>query len=150
VLALAQKRLEHGGVRVHTRLTPDLPPVPLVADQITQVFLNIVINAVEAMPSGGDLHIETMLSESGAWAVVRFHDTGAGIPQEQIANLFEPFYTTKADGTGLGLAISYGIVERHGGEIDVSSQPGKGTTFVVRLPMRPIAESSKAPTQEME
>jgi two-component system NtrC family sensor kinase len=150
VLALAQKRLEHGGVRVHTRLTPDLPPVPLVADQITQVFLNIVINAVEAMPSGGDLHIETMLSESGAWAVVRFHDTGAGIPQEQIANLFEPFYTTKADGTGLGLAISYGIVERHGGEIDVSSQPGKGTTFVVRLPMRPIAESSKAPTRETE
>jgi two-component system NtrC family sensor kinase len=137
VLALAQKRLEHGNVRVHTRLSPDLPPVQIVADQITQVFLNVIINAIEAMPSGGDLDLETARSEDGKWALIRFHDTGAGMSPEQIANLFEPFYTTKADGTGLGLAISYGIVERHGGEIDVSSQPGQGTTFVVKLPMRP-------------
>ncbi|MBN1810515.1 MAG: response regulator [Anaerolineae bacterium] len=137
VLALAQKRLEHGDVRVHTRLSSDLPPVPIVADQITQVFLNVIINAIEAMPTGGDLDLETALSEDGKWVLIRFHDTGAGMSPEQIANLFEPFYTTKADGTGLGLAISYGIVERHGGEIDVSSQPGQGTTFVVKLPMHP-------------
>jgi two-component system NtrC family sensor kinase len=137
VLALAQKRLEHGDVHVQTHLSPDLPAVPIVADQITQVFLNIIINAIEAMPSGGDLGLETTLSEDGRWVLIRFHDTGAGMSPEQIANLFEPFYTTKTDGTGLGLAISYGIVERHGGEIDVSSQPGQGTTFVVKLPMRP-------------
>jgi two-component system NtrC family sensor kinase len=137
VLALAQKRLEHGGVRVHTRLSPDLPPVPIVADQITQVSLNVIINAIEAMPSGGDLDLETALSEDGRWALIRFRDTGAGMSPEQVANLFEPFYTTKADGTGLGLAISYGIVERHGGEIEVASQPGQGTTFIVKLPMRP-------------
>jgi len=108
-----------------------------VADQITQVFLNIIINAIEAMPSGGDLDLETALAEDGEWALIRFHDTGAGMSAEEIANLFEPFYTTKAYGTGLGLAISYGIVERHGGTIDVSSQPERGTTFVVRLPLRP-------------
>ncbi|MFL7791952.1 MAG: response regulator [Anaerolineae bacterium] len=135
VLALAQKRLEHGAVLVHTYLRPDLPPVPMVADQITQVFLNIVINAIEAMPSGGDLSLETALAENGEWALIRFRDTGAGMSSEEVTNLFEPFYTTKSDGTGLGLAISYGIVERHGGMIDVSSQPGQGTTFVVRLPM---------------
>ena len=138
VLALAQKRLEHGNVRVNMHLAPKLPPVPMVADQITQVFLNIIINAIEAMPSGGDLDLETALSQDGEWALVRFHDAGAGMSADEIANLFEPFYTTKADGTGLGLAISYGIVERHGGMIDVASLPGQGTTFVVRLPMRRV------------
>ncbi len=142
VLALAQKRLEHSSVRVHTRLDPGLPPLPLIADQITQVFLNIVINAIEAMPSGGDLHLETLLAEGNEWVLVRFRDTGIGMSPEQIANLFEPFYTTKSDGTGLGLAISYGIVERHGGTIEVSSQPGQGTTFVVRLPTHPVGSQS--------
>jgi two-component system NtrC family sensor kinase len=143
VLALAQKRLEHSSVQVHTQLSSDMPPVPVVADQITQVFLNIVINAIEAMPSGGELHLETMLSEDGEWVLVRCHDTGMGMPTEQIANLFEPFYTTKSEGTGLGLAISYGIVERHGGEIDVSSQPGRGTAFVVKLPIHPATEGNQ-------
>ena len=135
VLALAHKRLQHGHIRVHTYLSPDLPLVPVVSDQITQVFLNIVINAVEAMPSGGDLRLETMLSEDGEWVLVYFHDTGPGMSAEQIANLFEPFYTTKPDGTGLGLAVSYGIIERHGGMIEISSQPGEGVTFVVKLPV---------------
>ena len=143
VLALARKRLQHGGVRVYTHLSPDLPVVPMVADQITQVFLNIVINAIEAMPSGGDLRLELMPSEDGEWLLAYFRDTGAGMSAEQIANLFEPFYTTKPDGTGLGLAISYGIVERHGGAIEVSSQPGQGVTFLVKLPVqRAGAESS--------
>jgi signal transduction histidine kinase/response regulator of citrate/malate metabolism len=135
VLALAHKRLQHGGVRVHTHLAPDLPHVPMVPDQITQVFLNIAINAIEAMPSGGDLQLETLLSEGGEWVLVRFQDTGPGMSAEQVANLFEPFYTTKSNGTGLGLAISYGIVERHGGTIEVTSQPGHGATFIVKLPV---------------
>jgi two-component system NtrC family sensor kinase len=135
VLALAHKRLQHGHVRVHTNLKPDLPLVPVVADQITQVFLNIVINAIEAMPSGGDLRLEAMLSEDGEWVLIYFHDTGPGMSPEQIDNLFEPFYTTKPDGTGLGLAISYGIVERHGGTIEVPSRPSEGVTFVVKLPV---------------
>jgi len=143
VLALAQKRLQHGGIGVHTNLSPDLPLVPVVADQITQVFLNIVINAVEAMPSGGDLWLETNVSEDGKWVMASFEDAGLGMSSEQMANLFEPFYTTKPDGTGLGLAISYGIVERHGGTIEVSSQPGHGVTFLVKLPVcREAVENS--------
>jgi two-component system NtrC family sensor kinase len=147
VLALAQKRLQHGGVRVYTQLSSDLPAVAVVADQITQVFLNIIINAIEAMSSGGDLHLETLLAEDGEEVLVRFRDAGVGMSPEQIANLFEPFYTTKSDGTGLGLAISYGIVERHRGTIEVSSQPGQGTTFVVKLPVHPAgSESGGTPT----
>jgi two-component system NtrC family sensor kinase len=143
VLALAHKRLQHGDVRVFTHLSPDLPPVPVVSDQVTQVFLNIVINAIEAMPSGGDLRLETLLSEDGRWVLVCFHDTGSGMSPEQIANLFEPFYTTKSDGTGLGLAISYGIIERHGGVIEVSSRPGQGTSFVVKLPVHSMEAENR-------
>jgi len=136
VLALAHKQLQHGDIYVHTRLSPGLPLVPVVSDQITQVFLNIVINAIEAMPSGGDLRLETLLAEGGEWVLIRFRDTGQGMSAEQIGNLFEPFYTTKPDGTGLGLAISYGIVEQHGGTIEALSQPGRGSTFVVKLPVK--------------
>jgi len=138
VLALTQRRLQHGGVQVDANLDPDLPFVPMVSDQITQVFLNILINAIEAMPGGGEMRLETRLAEGGDWVLVLFTDSGAGMAPEQISNLFEPFYTTKSDGTGLGLAISYGIVERHGGTIDVESQPGEGTTFVVKLPVHPV------------
>lgn len=144
VLALADKRLQHGDISVHARLAPSLPFVPVVPDQISQVFLNVVINAVEAMPSGGDLRLETLLSEDGDWVLIRFQDTGLGMSAEQIANLFEPFYTTKSDGTGLGLAISYGIVERHGGAIEVSSQPGQGATFVVKLPVHGVEMQSES------
>ena len=143
VLALAQKRLQHSDIHVHTNLRPDLPWVPVVSDQITQVGLNIVINAVDAMPSGGDLHLETTLSKDGEWVLIRFRDTGPGMSSDQIANLFEPFYTTKSDGTGLGLAISYGIIERHGGEIKVLNQPGEGTTFVVKIPVRQSGTQSR-------
>ena len=144
VLTLAQKRLQHSDVRVHTRLAPDLPPVPVVPDQISQVFLNIVINALDAMLSGGDLWLETMLAESGEKVLISFRDSGQGMSPEQITNLFEPFYTTKSDGTGLGLAISYGIIERHGGAIEVFSQPGQGTTFVVELLVRPRTEEMES------
>jgi two-component system NtrC family sensor kinase len=142
VLALAQKRLQHGDIRVHTDLKADLPLIPMVSDQISQVVLNIVINAVDAMPSGGDLWLKTDLSKDGEWVLVSFRDTGAGMSAEQMANLFEPFYTTKSDGTGLGLAISYGIIERHGGEIEVQSPSGKGALFVVKLPVHPVGTQS--------
>jgi len=134
-LAIAGKRLQHGRIRVHARLARDLPSVPAVPDQLTQVFLNIIINAIEAMPEGGDLRVGTLLSEDGEWVLVAFRDSGPGLTPEQLDHIFEPFYTTKPNGTGLGLAISYGIIERHGGTIEVSSQPGQGATFIVRLPV---------------
>lgn len=134
-LAIADKRLQHGHVRVFARFAENLPPVLGIPDQLTQVFLNIIINAVEAMPDGGDLRVGTLLAKDQRSVLVAFHDSGPGLTADQIAHIFEPFYTTKPSGTGLGLAISYGIIERHGGTIEVSSQPGQGATFVVRLPV---------------
>jgi two-component system NtrC family sensor kinase len=135
-LAIADKRLQHADVHVHTRLAENLPAIPAVPDQLTQVFLNIIINAIEAMPEGGDLRLGTVLSDDGEWVLAAFRDTGPGLTPDEIAHVFEPFYTTKFKGTGLGLAVSYGIVERHGGTIDVSSQLSQGATFIVRLPVR--------------
>jgi two-component system NtrC family sensor kinase len=134
VLALANKRVEHGKVRVTRRLSPHLPKLEAVADQLTQVFLNLIINAVEAMPDGGDLVIAT--SHQADQVHVRISDTGSGLNPEEAKRIFEPFYTTKRSGTGLGLAVSYGIIQRHGGEISVESAPGRGATFIVTLPVK--------------
>jgi signal transduction histidine kinase len=154
VLALAAKQLQHGHVTVHLHLTPDLPPLEAVSDQLKQVFLNVVINAVEAMPDGGDLYINTGLTPDGRGVTISFADTGVGLSPEEQANIFEPFYTTKTKGTGLGLSVSYGIVERHGGNIEVQSEPGQGSLFTVKLPVgqpdQPIvAQRERAGRQTM-
>ena len=135
VLALMNKRLQHGRISVETRLASNLPSLPIVQDQVAQVFLNIVINAVEAMSDGGRLSIRSGLSKDRKWVYVMFADDGPGMDEETRASIFEPFFTTKRTGTGLGLAISYGIIERHGGRIEVESTAGSGSTFVVRLPI---------------
>lgn len=133
-LALASKRLQQAHIQVISRFSPDLPAVRGMANQLTQVFLNIIINAVEAMPDGGTLWIGTAYHAEREQVVAAFRDSGPGIPAEVRVHLFEPFHTTKPTGTGLGLAISYGIVERHEGTIRVESQPGSGATFIVSLP----------------
>jgi signal transduction histidine kinase/DNA-binding response OmpR family regulator len=133
-LAIAGKRLQQAKVEVVSRLTPDLPPVRGAGNQLTQVFLNIIINAIEAMPEGGSLWIGTASHAERKQVVAAFRDSGPGITPEIREHLFEPFHTSKSTGTGLGLAISYGIVERHSGVIEVESPPGGGTTFIVRLP----------------
>jgi two-component system NtrC family sensor kinase len=134
VLALTSKRLEHGRVQVHTQLAAQLPAVAAVPDQLTQVCLNLIINAVEAMPQGGTL---TIVSEQrGEWLALIVQDTGAGLTPDEATRIFEPFYTTKADGTGLGLAVSYGLIQQHGGRIEVNSLPGQGTAFTVLLPLQ--------------
>ena len=147
VLALAAKQLQRGQVTVHQHLTPDLPPLEAVSDQIKQVFLNIVINAVEAMPDGGDLYVNTTLTPDGRWVAISFTDTGIGLSPEEQANIFEPFYTTKTQGTGLGLSVSYGIIERHGGSIEVQSEPGQGSCFTVKLPVSQPEQSIATATQ---
>ncbi|MCR4406484.1 MAG: response regulator [Anaerolineae bacterium] len=154
VLTLAAKQLQHGQVTVHQRLAPNLPPLEAVSDQLKQVFLNIVINAVEAMPDGGDLYVDTGLTPDGRWITVSFTDTGIGLSPEEQANIFEPFYTTKTKGTGLGLSVSYGIIERHGGSIEVHSQPGQGSRFTVKLPVsqpdQPIIAPRERARQQMK
>jgi two-component system, NtrC family, sensor kinase len=138
-LALTSKRLERGRVRVRRAFDPQVPPLHAIKNQLKQVFLNLVINAVEAMPRGGELTVRTSLSPDGDWVSIAFCDQGTGLSQQARAHLFEPFYTTKQRGTGLGLSVSYGIIEQHGGSIDVDTSEGRGSCFTVRLPTGPIA-----------
>ena len=137
VLALAEQKLRHNQVITECDLAPDLPGVRIAADQLTQVFLNLTVNATEAMDAtrGGRLTIISRLDESGDWVEVTLTDTGPGIPIDVLPHIFEPFFTTKNTGSGLGLALSYGIIERHGGLLTVNSRPGEGTAFSVRLPV---------------
>ncbi len=142
-LAIANKRLQQANIHVIARLSETLPPVKGSTNQLTQVFLNIIINAIEAIDGqkagGGTLWVATAYHADHHQVVTAFRDSGPGIAPEIKAQLFEPFFTTKATGTGLGLAISYGIVKRHGGTIEVESPQGGGATFIVRLPAVPDA-----------
>lgn len=133
-LAIANKKLQQAHVQVNVRLAPELPPVWGSANQLSQVFLNIIINALEAMNDGGNLWVGTAYHAERDQVVAAFRDSGTGIIPEVREHFFEPFHTTKPNGTGLGLAISYGIVKRHKGTIEVESTPGEGATFIVCLP----------------
>lgn len=115
--------------------------VTAMCDQsaMREVFVNIIINALDAMPSGGRLTIATGIK--GDMATIKFADTGCGMTEDVRLRIFEPFYTTKgAKGYGMGLAVTYGIIERHGGEIQVTSQPGYGSTFIFKLPLARVQE----------
>jgi signal transduction histidine kinase len=114
----------------------ELPPVECLPSQLNQVFMNVLVNAGHAIETRGQITIATHADAEFAW--IEFSDTGKGIAAEHLARVFEPFFTTKpvGKGTGLGLSISYGIVRKHAGEIDVRSEPGVGTTFIIKLPLR--------------
>jgi two-component system NtrC family sensor kinase len=122
------------GVAIRKEFAPGLPPVMLDGDQMRQVAINLILNAGGAMPHGGELTVRTESAEEGRVRIV-FSDNGCGIPAESLEKIFEPFYTTKERGTGLGLAITRQIIEQHHGEIQIESEPGKGTTVVVTLPV---------------
>jgi len=141
-LALFAKEAEdHGKVEIITDFADRMPPVRADAEQLLQVFLNLSLNALQAMPGGGKLWISTALRRSTrrgavtAFLEIRFRDAGVGIPAGDLKNLFIPFFTTKEKGTGLGLPISQRIIENHGGTIEVRSQPAEGATFTVLLPI---------------
>lgn len=133
VITLAEKQLQRAGVTVVQNLPDDLPPVLAVENQLKQVFLNLILNAAEAMPDGGQLTITACHDTKKLY--IEFADTGPGLSAEVRAHLFEPFYTTKADGSGLGLAVSHEIIANHGGEMTIHSEPGVGATFTVMLPV---------------
>jgi two-component system NtrC family sensor kinase len=133
VLVLVDKQLEHSEIDVHLDLEPDLPAILAVPNDLRQVFLNLILNAVDAMPEGGRLEIATrQVSDSQVRVTIR--DSGRGIPEEHLSRIYEPFFTTKDRGTGLGLSISYGIVKALGGTIQVESTVGVGTTFTLQFP----------------
>ncbi len=134
VMALTRPQAIKQGVELKL-MAGSIPPVAAKGEQLRQAFLNLVLNALQAMPQGGSLELET---DSGDDQVrVRFADTGVGIPPEHLDRIFNPFFTTKQEGTGLGLAITHRIVQGHGGRIDVVSRPGAGTTFTLQFPSAP-------------
>ncbi|HEY6333269.1 MAG TPA: ATP-binding protein, partial [Blastocatellia bacterium] len=133
-LQLLEPQLRNTGIELNRNYSPDLPLGLGSSSRLQQVFMNLVINARDAMQGGGRLTIRTRLVESSL--VVDFSDTGIGIAPENIARIYDPFFTTKevGRGTGLGLALSYGIVQEHGGRIFVESRPGEGAHFTIKLP----------------
>jgi two-component system, NtrC family, sensor kinase len=149
LIHLTSPGMSRGSVHLSIELQDSLPPVLADPNQLQQVFLNLLANAVDAMPDGGELCVKTALEEAGdaesdqlragrkRWVVASVCDTGQGIAEEYLSRIFDPFFTTKAagQGTGIGLAVCAQIIHAHGGHITVQSQPGEGSTFTVRLPL---------------
>ncbi|MBN2060471.1 MAG: PAS domain-containing protein [Deltaproteobacteria bacterium] len=144
-LLLNSNLLKINGIKIHRKLDSNLPDFVGSSDQIQQVLMNFLSNAAEAMESTDEriLYIETRHLIGDDSILIRFKDTGVGIPVENLPRLFEPFFTTKkGKGAGLGLSVAYGIVQEHGGTIDVRSEWGKGATFDIVLPLRKIPENT--------
>jgi two-component system NtrC family sensor kinase len=136
IILLVRNQTSFRNIEITKNLGEGIPEILTDTDQIQQVFINIVLNAAEAMTKGGSLTISSGLSADGEYLVITFSDTGPGLREEDRERIFDPFYTTKEHGTGLGLSISYGIVEQHGGSISAENNVGRGSTFTVQLPLR--------------
>ena len=135
IILLVRNQTSFRNIVIQKELSENIPDVMADRDQIQQVFVNIIINSSEAMARGGSLTIESKLAEQSDSILIRFTDTGPGIPDDIKEKIFDPFFTTKEQGTGLGLSISYGIIEQHGGDISIESKCGEGTKFTIRLPI---------------
>jgi PAS domain S-box-containing protein len=140
VLTLSRKQCDDSGVKVNWAVATDLPPQVLAADQMEQVLLNLVLNALDAMPKGGRLQVSTSRTSEPVGVSIEFADSGVGIAEDVLPHIFEPFYSTKSKGLGLGLFVTESIVRRHGGHIEVESEVGRGTVFRVWLPQGGFSE----------
>jgi signal transduction histidine kinase len=136
-LQLAANQVRIARVKVRGEVEANVPAVYGDRHQLTQVFLNVVLNALDAMPEGGTLTISIEKSEDGNCVDISFADTGVGIQEQHMRSIFDPFFSTKkhAKGTGLGLSVSKGIIEQHGGDIRVRTEVGQGTTVTISLPV---------------
>jgi signal transduction histidine kinase/DNA-binding response OmpR family regulator len=132
VMSLMERQFHEQSVTPHIKLARRLPQVLVVGDQIQQVFLNLILNAIEAMPGGGELFIEVQTTKKEVEVIIE--DTGPGISAGERQRIFEPFVSTKEDGMGLGLAVSYGIISAHGGSLELAPGRGRGACFRVTLP----------------
>ncbi len=139
VLDMIKNQAKFHNVKIKTELAPDLPEIEGDPSQLQQVYMNLLINAADAMNDRGEVKICTRLvrEDEKEYIEIEFTDTGPGIPEEHLNKIFEPFFTTKpvGKGTGLGLSVSHGIVRKHGGYMTVKSTPGRGTSFFIRLPV---------------
>jgi signal transduction histidine kinase len=138
-LALLEHQFKVAHIQVRSDLQERLPLIQGNAGRLQQVFLNLFLNAKDAMSGGGTLNVATL---NGEFVSVRVSDTGSGIAQEHIQRIYDPFFTTKTNpaegqnrGTGLGLSVTYGIIQEHAGNIRVESRPGEGTTFTLDFPL---------------
>lgn len=133
ILLFMENEISKHHIEVIKEYSQNLPKILGHVDQLKQVFMNIILNALQAMPDGGSLRISTGVNAGNL--EIKFVDTGHGIPKENYVNLFKPFFSTKKDGTGLGLTISKQIIKEHNGSIELESEVNKGTTFIIRLPL---------------
>jgi two-component system NtrC family sensor kinase len=127
-------QLQARGIHINTGFSSKLTPVLAVSSQLEQVFLNLVLNAYDAMPGGGELRISVRPVRDTAEII--FQDSGPGVPEDMRSRIFEPFVSTKSEGSGLGLSVSYGIVSAHGGSLDLVPERGPGACFRVILPIK--------------
>jgi len=133
LLDFVRPELDQAGVRIESNLSRSVPPLRIDARYIKQALLNLIKNAIAAMPGGGELRVETL--RAGEEVRVKVSDTGSGIPESIMDKIFEPYFTTKPFGTGLGLTIVFKIVREHFGDISVASRPGEGTSFTLSIPI---------------
>jgi two-component system NtrC family sensor kinase len=136
-ILLSQHKLELSNIRLESSIQPNLPPVEGDFNQLQQCMINLIFNALDAMPDGGKLTLNSRLDGNSGKVIITVRDTGRGIPSEHLPHIFEPFFTTKNEGYGVGLGLStvYGIIERHKGTVHVESQPGEGTVIMLELPV---------------
>jgi two-component system sensor histidine kinase HydH len=133
-LALVRVKMTRAGIRPETQWPQEAVTIEADEHLLRQAFLNLILNAIAAMPNGGELRLQVQAKEEAT--EIRLKDSGAGIPEKEIKQIFRPFYTTHPSGTGLGLPISKRIIEGHGGSLLLKSQPGEGTTVVISLPKK--------------
>jgi PAS domain S-box-containing protein len=136
-ILLSQHKLELSNIRLESSIQPNLPPIDGDFNQLQQCVINLIFNALDAMPEGGNLTLNSRLDGNSGKVIITVRDTGRGIPSEYLPHIFEPFFTTKNEGYGVGLGLStvYGIIERHKGTVHVESQPGEGTAVMLELPV---------------
>jgi len=138
VVRMLERQFRHQRCQIEMNLAPDLPSMSLDVDKMKQVYLNLLMNALQARKAdGGRVRISTRLDKEQGQVQIIFWDNGVGIPPELWDKIFDPFFTTKevGEGTGLGLSVSYGIVKDHGGDLRVDSEPGRWTQFTIALPL---------------
>ena len=137
-LFLLENQTLFQNIDIKKYLDESIPLVQGDSQQLNHMFMNIILNAAQAMSGKGELVFKTRVSADSRWVQIEISDTGPGIPEDILSHIFEPFFTTKeeGEGTGLGLSLVYGIVENHGGRIKCESWAGKGTTFIIELPLK--------------
>jgi signal transduction histidine kinase len=147
-LHLARQQTGLKNVEFSVQVPPDLPPFRMDSEQLHQVLLNLVLNGVQAIDGAGKITLAANVNAPGGpgqadLVEISVSDTGAGISPESLERIFRPFYTTKRGGTGLGLSLCRRIIRQHGGTLTVESQLGRGSRFILRLPMREAVEESR-------